>query len=463
MRLSAIALVHVVVLTLAALPLGAQSTSPSQVRLTDVLPPSVRATQLALTPDTRRVYYGDTARALWLYDRDDKRNILVAQGAILDLALSPAGDAIAYARSVDNSSEHQVWILPLDPHTGVASGPEHRAGAAQGDAPAFSPDGKTLAFARDDANGVSQSVVVVPTMGGRERTVASSLHASVSNIRWARDGRSLFFGVNAPVPCDPDWSCLVVKPEFVHNTGTVRRVSLTGGKPVVVASQVGNGWPGLSVDGSLLAYTDTVFPAHLVVADSRGQRLQSLDMPAFQTVEGWLTASTLVVSDRGDIQRLRALTIADGATRVLVDSAMSIADPLTSPDGTMIGMAGCMGVRCDLRITRLDGSLFRTISLPDRYGGAGAWSPDSKHFAYLGVTPTGERRAGVLDVAAGAVACPGRRILAPCCSRRSSAEPTRVAAFPFNAPISVAAQSRCAKSHWARYRAAGPSSTRIRR
>jgi Tol biopolymer transport system component len=400
MRSTAIALV----LTLTALPLGAQSTLQNQVRLADVLPPSIRATQLAMTPDGRRVYYGDSARALWFYDRSGKRNVSVAPGVILDLALSPLGDALAYARSVDNSAEHHVWILPLDPRTGLASGPERRAGQTQGDAPAFSPDGKTLAFARDDANGVSQSVVVVPTSGGRERTVASSLHASVSNIRWSRDGRSLYFGVNAPVPCDPDWSCLALRPEFVRNTGTVRRVSLSGGKVTVVASQVGNGWPGLSTDGSLLAYTDTVFPAHLVVTDTNGRMLRSLPMPARQTVEGWLTASTLVFSDRGDIQRLHALTVADGAVRELVDSLQSIGDPAGSPDGTMIDMADCAGNRCDLRLTHTDGSLIRMIALPDQYGGAGTWSPDSKRVAYLGVTPTGERHLSMVDIAAGAVA-----------------------------------------------------------
>src|SRR6185503_21264186 len=201
---------------------AAQSAPPPQTQLIDVLPPSTSATQLALTADAQRVYYGDSTRALWFYDRGTKRTVPLAPGEVFDLTLSPRADALAYARAtLSGAAEHYIYVLPLDARTGLPSGPERRVSVTPGDAPAIAPDGKSLAFARDDASGVSQSVAVIElgslaSMTGRvtERTLAGSLHSSISNIRWSPDGQSIYFGVNPPVPCNPDWSCLELKPEF---------------------------------------------------------------------------------------------------------------------------------------------------------------------------------------------------------------------------------------------------------
>src|SRR6185503_21187068 len=341
---------------------AAQSAPPPQTQLIDVLPPSTSATQLALTADAQRVYYGDSTRALWFYDRGTKRTVPLAPGEVFDLTLSPRADALAYARAtLSGAAEHYIYVLPLDARTGLPSGPERRVSVTPGDAPAIAPDGKSLAFARDDASGVSQSVAVIElgslaSMTGRvtERTLAGSLHSSISNIRWSPDGQSIYFGVNPPVPCNPDWSCLELKPEFVQRSGTLERVSLASGKIDVVTSPVANGWPGLSADGSLLAFSDSSFPPNLVVANTDGRVLRTVAVARGQTVEGWLAASTLLFSDRGDVQRLRSFSIADGSTHLVADSLASIADPLASPDGTMMDFVTCAAGRCEMRIQHAD-------------------------------------------------------------------------------------------------------------
>src|SRR5262245_27267936 len=80
-----------VALSLAPLALQGQSPGPQLVRLADILPAGIRTTQIALTADTKRVYYGDSARAVWLYDRTDKRNVRLVDCEALDLAISPLG------------------------------------------------------------------------------------------------------------------------------------------------------------------------------------------------------------------------------------------------------------------------------------------------------------------------------------------------------------------------------------
>lgn len=69
-----------VCVVLAFLPAGAQSSAPKQFRLDDALPGGIRTTQIALAPDTRRVYSGDSARAVWFFDCDAKRSVRIAEG-----------------------------------------------------------------------------------------------------------------------------------------------------------------------------------------------------------------------------------------------------------------------------------------------------------------------------------------------------------------------------------------------
>lgn len=382
---------------------GSQSGPPRQTRLNDVVPAGVRTTQLALTPDARRAYYGDSARAIWLYDRTDKRNVRLTTGEASDLTMSPAGDAIAYVKNAPGTADRYVWVLSLDPRTGLARGAERRVSALQGDTPAISPDGKWVAFAADDSTGVGQGVAIAPVAAGRDRLVVPFLRASVSAVRWSPDSRSLYFAVNPPVACDPEWSCLPLKDEFKQRTGTMRRVAVSGGTPSVVAPRIGGGWPGLSADGSLLVYSDTGYGARVIVADTTGRVLQSFAVPGRETVEGWLSGSTLLLSDRGDVRRLQTYAIADGASRVLSDTLDALTDGAFSPDGRTASAARCVGDRCELRVIGTDGAPVKTIALPDRYGGGNSWSPDGKWIAYVGGPTNGDRKIELVEVATGRI------------------------------------------------------------
>jgi len=400
---------HAVLLAIASASLAAQAppTSPpsalQQTRLTDALPGDVRVTQMALTPDARRVYYGDSARAIWLYDRADKRNIRLADGEAWDLAVSPAGNALAFKRTSAGSADQHVWVLPLDPRTGEATGPARRASTRQGDTPAISMDGKWLAFAADDSVGVGQGVVIVPVAGGSERVVVPFMRASVSNIRWSPDGRSLYYGVNPPVACDPDWSCLPLREEFRQTTGSIHRVAVDGKSQATIAPKVAGGWPGLSADGALLAYTEGGFPGRMVVVDTAGKQLTSFPLVPRQTPEGWMNGSTLLFSDRGDTRRLRSYSIADGSRQLVDDSVDPITEATWSPDGTTISSIRCSPSACQLRLNRADGTPRESIDLPDRVAFASAWSPDQRWIAYIGGLPNADRYVTTVELTTGKV------------------------------------------------------------
>ena len=155
--------VVVAISVLGALNLTAQA--PAQARLVNALPAGKRATQLVVSSDTQRVYFTDSTRALWVYVRATKAATRLADGEVWDLTIGAKDKLLAY-RHVDRESRAQhIWVLPVDTRTGLAAGRERRVSALEGDSPAISPDGNSIAFARDDSVGVGQGVVVVPVNG----------------------------------------------------------------------------------------------------------------------------------------------------------------------------------------------------------------------------------------------------------------------------------------------------------
>jgi len=393
--------VVVAISVLGALNLTAQA--PAQARLVNALPAGKRATQLVVSSDTQRVYFTDSTRALWVYVRATKAATRLADGEVWDLTIGAKDKLLAY-RHVDRESRAQhIWVLPVDTRTGLAAGRERRVSALEGDSPAISPDGNSIAFARDDSVGVGQGVVVVPVNGGRERTLVPVMRSAVGSIRWSADGRSVIYAASPPVQCIPDWSCLPYKNNAPSIFGSLHRVPAAGGASTTIVPRAATGWPGTSPDGSLIVYADTGFSARLVIADSAGRTRTTITPPGRETIEGWLPPATLVLSDRGDTRRVFTVPIAGGVPRLLIDTLPQFYDLAWSPNGDSFSMGMCLGDQCEIRLWSADGTLRRVVSLPDRYLGGASWSPDGAHVGYVGGPATGNRHLSVLDVAGGSV------------------------------------------------------------
>jgi Tol biopolymer transport system component len=392
----------------ALLVLGFIASSQSQGRintqeLPNVLPADAKVEQFALTNDEQRTYFTTPTGDIWLYDRGSRTSSRIVTGSIWDLAVSPMRDALVYTKSGPTRQEEYVWLLPLDAKTGLASGSERRVSPQTADVPSISPDGKWIAFARDDSIGVGQSVVVVPINGGDDRVVASALPSSIGNIRWTPDGKTLYFGVNPPVPFTCAESCLSIPGGNPQVPGTIRRVSVTGGSVDVVAT-TGNPSPGLSPDGTKLVFGDTRNARQFVVADTSGRTIDMFTLASTQTQPGWLSNSTLLTLKSGTVRRLRTVSLAGPSSRLLFETDGFTSGPALSPDGKTVSLPRAVDDRCEIRsMDATDGTLVRSVTLPDRgCGDLFTWTADQRQLLYTQYFPPDRRPVVTLfDVATG--------------------------------------------------------------
>ena len=103
--------------------------------------------------------------------------------------------------------------------------------------PAFSPDGRQLAFVRSTVAGVSNDVFVMPAAGGHAKRLTFDNRPIMGPPTWTPDSREIIFSSNRGAA-----------------TG-LWRVSATGCKPRPVAGPVGEAtWPSVPAKGNTLVY-----------------------------------------------------------------------------------------------------------------------------------------------------------------------------------------------------------------
>ena len=145
---------------------------------------------------------GSIADALYVTDGSGRRPTLVmtgeqCTGSVCDnTAISPVGREIAFARG----GETESVIAIFDTESGEARELEAtRAGPYVVSQPRWSPDGRTLAYVKEDVSCYrpgAGSLVTVPADGGEVQEIAP-IDTCAWDPRWSPDGRSIVFSSEA--------------------------------------------------------------------------------------------------------------------------------------------------------------------------------------------------------------------------------------------------------------------------
>ena len=313
--------------------------------------------------------------AIYLFDRNAKRWQRLTDAAA-GPRWSPDGRFLAFARR--EQAGFMVWLLPFNPATGKASGPERRVSVRGGRGFGWSPDGKEIAILSVDSGWTK--LWIQPFNGGDEREVARIRGSSPMGgmPAWSPDGKAIYFAGGA-------------------GPGYIARVTLASRK--VDSLRPMRDLIGISADGRFIAQANRFADVIVISSASDGREVKRVYLPHSTAGKAWSSRvpGEIVGLEHPVYQELHSVSLADGSTRRLVSGdSIQAGGPQLSPDGSQ--MLFTNGSR--LVVSRPDGSGARvmktTVGVRPR---SAAWSSDGSHIAYMSVEP---KELHVVDARTGA-------------------------------------------------------------
>ena len=154
--------------------------------------------------EDRQGYLGNLHEHLWVFDLEAGKGEALTSGAFDDRApaWSPDGRSIAFvsnrAPDPDRSGESNVYVI--EAKAGAELRPVTTFAGPDGGRPAWSPDGQWIAYFQGDEPRFYayhlNKLAVVPAAGGPARVLTAALDRAVEGpVLWTADGQSLIFVV----------------------------------------------------------------------------------------------------------------------------------------------------------------------------------------------------------------------------------------------------------------------------
>lgn len=291
--------------------------------------------------------------------------LLAALGSVSPVyALSQSDRPIVYTNGLDG---HVVSIQPDG---------NGRKDYGSGYFPKLSPDGRKLAFIRDNADFSARDLYVVNTNGTQLRKIADRVYTQGSAsffFSWSPDGTRLVY-TSESGSSDPQSGSMYKQIAVVGINGAGSR-QLTRDEPGVA-----NGNPVWSPDGKSILYQRNA-DLYIMNAGGHNKRL----VVAGATSGSWSPDARRIVFVEADLGVRTANS--DGSGRVTLSPIGS--SPRWSPDGTKIVMeapaCGCQADPASIVVINPDGSNKFILASPPTVGTVQqpVWSPDSRSVAFV--------------------------------------------------------------------------------
>jgi Tol biopolymer transport system component/DNA-binding winged helix-turn-helix (wHTH) protein len=238
---------------------------------------------------------------------------------------SPDGKSVALVATQEDKTH--IWIALLQLSEATARPLTMPESPNVDYAPAFSPDGSTVAFIRGTAAGVSEDLYLVPTAGGTPKRLTFDNAPITGPPSWTPDGRDLVFSSTR------------------GGSLSLWRISLRGGSPQLV--------PGVGEDSSMPSVSRKGH--QLIYQHSSG---------------GQINLWRLNLGDDRQAQSEHAVVIGANAR------------PHFSPDGRRIAFESNRLGYVEIWACDSDGSNCGKLTSLKGVTGAARWSPDGRYIAF---------------------------------------------------------------------------------
>jgi Tol biopolymer transport system component len=310
-------------------------------------------------------------------------------GADLFPAWSPDGRNVAYSSRTGDRDVFHIVVRPVR-----GGSPRSLTGGTANDVgPAWSPDGNWLAFARL-AEGRTQ-YIVVPAQGGKERTVVEfnspvdrpDFSAAGSMVAWTPDGKSLLLEEPMKVPSEKPAGRRSANPP-----SAIVVIPAGGGesRPITAPPEgtEGDTMPAVSPDGRSLAFVRRTGPetGDIWASDVSGQNPRRVTFDEHQ-VHGfaWTADGTDIVfaSNRASGWRLWRVTAAGGSPREIRPAGRRAQFPAIARVGDLLvycqNPGGSSIWRSEVNEPAAQRSLIRSAGRDS----SPSYSPDGRRIAFV--------------------------------------------------------------------------------
>jgi Tol biopolymer transport system component len=286
---------------------------------------------------------------------------------------SPDGSSLAVAGPPESSGIFRVSLETGARTQLTGSGPY------LDNFPAFSPDGRWIAFARSLAPG-GREVFIVPSRGGTPRQLTFDRHFT-NGETWTADSKEIVFSSNRDQGGESLW-----------------RIPITGGVPRRISATLQGGvFPTISRQGNQLLYTESFENTNIYVSDGagfagrfapgrfgapRGLNLSTRrdDSANISATDGRIA---FVSMRTGNEEIWVCDPNCEGARQLTTFEGSPTGTPRWSPDGRSIVFDSLAAGNSDIYVMSADGGAPRRLTTGPSGNFMPSWSPDGKRIYFM--------------------------------------------------------------------------------